>query len=66
MNEEVNPRSLAFLAKDLSEHCRGLSSMPSGAGWPIIKKIHGDFHFDAKATAVTNPVIHSITDMLVL
>jgi uncharacterized circularly permuted ATP-grasp superfamily protein/uncharacterized alpha-E superfamily protein len=38
MNEEVNPRSLAFQAKDLSEHCRSLSSMPSGAGWPIIKQ----------------------------
>ena len=30
MNEEANPRSLAFQAKDLSEHCRSLSSMPSG------------------------------------
>jgi len=38
MNEEVNPRSLAFQAKDLSEHCRSLSSMPSGAGWPTIKQ----------------------------
>jgi uncharacterized circularly permuted ATP-grasp superfamily protein/uncharacterized alpha-E superfamily protein len=38
MNEEVNPRSLAFQAKDLSEHCRRLSSMPSGAGWPIAKQ----------------------------
>jgi uncharacterized alpha-E superfamily protein len=38
MNEEVNPRSLAFQAKDLSEHCRSLSSMPSGAGWPVGKQ----------------------------
>ena len=38
MNEEVNPRSLAFQAKDLSEHCHSLSSMPSGAGWPISKQ----------------------------
>ena len=38
MNEEVNPRSLAFQTKDLSEHCRSLSGMPSGAGWPIIKQ----------------------------
>jgi uncharacterized circularly permuted ATP-grasp superfamily protein/uncharacterized alpha-E superfamily protein len=38
MNEEVNPRSLAFQAKELSEHCRSLSSMPSGAGWPIIRQ----------------------------
>jgi uncharacterized circularly permuted ATP-grasp superfamily protein/uncharacterized alpha-E superfamily protein len=38
MNEEVNPRSLAFQIRDLSEHCRSLSSMPSGGGWPIIKQ----------------------------
>jgi uncharacterized circularly permuted ATP-grasp superfamily protein/uncharacterized alpha-E superfamily protein len=34
MNEEANPRSIAFQMKDLFEHCRILSSMPSGAGWP--------------------------------
>jgi uncharacterized alpha-E superfamily protein len=38
MNEEVNPRSLAFQVKDLSEHCRSLSAMPSGAGWPTSKQ----------------------------
>jgi uncharacterized circularly permuted ATP-grasp superfamily protein/uncharacterized alpha-E superfamily protein len=38
MNDEVNPRSLAFQAKDLAEHCRSLSGMPSGAGWPISKQ----------------------------
>jgi uncharacterized circularly permuted ATP-grasp superfamily protein/uncharacterized alpha-E superfamily protein len=38
MNEELNPRSLAFQVKDLLEHCRSLSSMPSGAGWPILKQ----------------------------
>jgi uncharacterized circularly permuted ATP-grasp superfamily protein/uncharacterized alpha-E superfamily protein len=38
MNEEVNPRSLAFQLKDLSEHCRSLSGMPSGAGWPTSKQ----------------------------
>jgi uncharacterized circularly permuted ATP-grasp superfamily protein/uncharacterized alpha-E superfamily protein len=38
MNDEVNPRSLAFQAKNLSEHCLSLSSMPSGAGWPIVKQ----------------------------
>jgi uncharacterized circularly permuted ATP-grasp superfamily protein/uncharacterized alpha-E superfamily protein len=38
MNEEVNPRSLAFQMRDLSEHCLSLSSMPSGAGWPILKQ----------------------------
>ncbi len=38
MNEEVNPRSLAFQSKDLFEHCGMLSSMPSGGGWPIVKQ----------------------------
>jgi uncharacterized alpha-E superfamily protein len=38
MNEEANPRSLAFQAKDLSDHCRSLSRMPSGAGWPVAKQ----------------------------
>jgi uncharacterized circularly permuted ATP-grasp superfamily protein/uncharacterized alpha-E superfamily protein len=38
MNEEANPRSLAFQVRDLSDHCRSLSSMPSGAGWPIVKQ----------------------------
>jgi uncharacterized circularly permuted ATP-grasp superfamily protein/uncharacterized alpha-E superfamily protein len=38
MNEEANPRSLAFQVKDLSEHFRSLSGMPSGAGWPIVKQ----------------------------
>jgi len=38
MNEENNPRSLAFQINDLSEHCRSLSGMPSGAGWPIFKQ----------------------------
>ncbi len=38
MNEEVNPRSLAFQTKKLFEHCRSLSRMPAGAGWPFIKQ----------------------------
>jgi uncharacterized circularly permuted ATP-grasp superfamily protein len=38
MNEEANPRSLAFQVKDLAEHCRSLSRMPSGAGWPVAKQ----------------------------
>ncbi len=38
MNEELNPRSLAFQMKDLFEHCHTLSAMPSGAGWPIRKQ----------------------------
>ena len=35
MNDEANPRSLAFQIKDLFEHCKALSIMPSGAGWPV-------------------------------
>src|SRR6202034_3475078 len=38
MNEEVNPRSLAFQSQDLFEHCGILSSMPSGGGWPVVKQ----------------------------
>ncbi len=38
MNDDTNPRSLAFQMKDLSEHCRTLASMPSGAGWPTTKQ----------------------------
>src|ERR1700691_4392987 len=38
MNEEVNPRSLASQTRILFEHCRSLSRMPSGAGWPFIKQ----------------------------
>ena len=38
MNDEANPRSLAFQIKDLSRHCAGLSGMPSGAGWPLLKQ----------------------------
>jgi uncharacterized alpha-E superfamily protein len=40
MNDEANPRSLAFQVKDLAEHCSGLSRMPSGAGWPVYKQKH--------------------------
>ncbi len=38
MNDEANPRSLAFQLKDLTEHCRALSSMASGAAWPVLKQ----------------------------
>jgi uncharacterized circularly permuted ATP-grasp superfamily protein/uncharacterized alpha-E superfamily protein len=38
MNDESNPRSLAFQMKDLLEHCCGLAAMPSGAGWPLAKQ----------------------------
>ena len=38
MNDDINPRSLAFQIKDLSDHCGVLSRMPSGAGWPIAEQ----------------------------
>jgi uncharacterized circularly permuted ATP-grasp superfamily protein/uncharacterized alpha-E superfamily protein len=38
MNDDANPRSFAFQMKDLTEHCRSLSSMPSGAGWPVLRQ----------------------------
>jgi uncharacterized alpha-E superfamily protein len=38
MNDEANPRSLAFQLDDLSRHCGELSSMPSGSGWPVLKQ----------------------------
>jgi uncharacterized alpha-E superfamily protein len=40
MNDEANPRSLAFQIKDLIQHCSGLADMPSGAGWPLAKQRH--------------------------
>jgi uncharacterized alpha-E superfamily protein len=38
MNDEANPRSLAFQLNDLSRHCSALSTMPSGTGWPLLKQ----------------------------
>jgi uncharacterized alpha-E superfamily protein len=38
MNDEANPRSLAFQLQDLMEHCRCLSERPSGSGWPLSKQ----------------------------
>ncbi len=38
MNDEANPRSLAFQLKDLARHCAALSSMPSGTGWPLLQQ----------------------------
>jgi uncharacterized circularly permuted ATP-grasp superfamily protein/uncharacterized alpha-E superfamily protein len=38
MNDEANPRSLAFQMHDLWEHCRYLSDRPSGAAWPVSKQ----------------------------
>jgi uncharacterized alpha-E superfamily protein len=38
MNDDANPRSLAFQVKDLTKHCRALSSMASAAPWPVSKQ----------------------------
>jgi uncharacterized alpha-E superfamily protein len=38
MNDGANPRSLAFQLKDLARHCAGLSGMPSGSDWPVLKQ----------------------------
>ena len=42
MNDETNPRSLAFQLKELREHCRSLAtighSTPAGAGWPFAQE----------------------------
>ena len=38
MNDEANPRSLTFQLRDLEEHCRGLSSMSFGKGWPLLRQ----------------------------
>ena len=40
MNEEANPRSLAFQLQDLMVHCRRLSGSPAGAEWPVSKQRH--------------------------
>ena len=38
MNDEANPRSLAFQLKDLARHCAALAAMPSGTGWPLLQQ----------------------------
>jgi len=38
MDDEANPRSLAFQLKDLARHSSALSGMPSGSGWPLLKQ----------------------------
>ncbi len=38
MNDETNPRSLAFQIKDLSEHCAFLAKTLEGAEWPAAKQ----------------------------
>lgn len=38
MNDDTNPRALAFQMSDLAEHCQYLASAPSGGGWPILQQ----------------------------
>jgi uncharacterized alpha-E superfamily protein len=38
MNDEANPRSLAFQVKDLSEHCTALAESVEGAEWPAARQ----------------------------
>ncbi|HEY0794595.1 MAG TPA: alpha-E domain-containing protein, partial [Acidisarcina sp.] len=38
MNDDTNPRSLAFQVNSLIGHCAGLAKMPSGTGWPAAKQ----------------------------
>jgi uncharacterized alpha-E superfamily protein len=38
MNDEVNPRSLAFQISDLSEHCNVLAKSLQGSEWPTAKQ----------------------------
>jgi hypothetical protein len=40
MNDEANPRSLAFQIHDLLEHCRCLSGGLPGLAWPVSKQRH--------------------------
>ena len=38
MNDDANPRSLAFQIKDLSEHCAYLATTLEGSEWPTAKQ----------------------------
>ena len=38
MNDEANPRSLAFQLDDLSEHSKALAGVLQGAEWPTAKQ----------------------------
>jgi uncharacterized alpha-E superfamily protein len=38
MNDEANPRSLAFQLKDLWKHCHRMGSLASGAEWPVTQQ----------------------------
>jgi uncharacterized alpha-E superfamily protein len=59
MNDEANPRSLAFQVKDLSEHCAFLARTLEGAEWPAAKQRRVEESaaklFDADAQALCQP-----------
>jgi uncharacterized circularly permuted ATP-grasp superfamily protein/uncharacterized alpha-E superfamily protein len=38
MNDEANPRSLAFQLKDLWKHCQRMDGLASGAEWPVAQQ----------------------------
>jgi uncharacterized circularly permuted ATP-grasp superfamily protein len=66
MSDEANPRSVAFQLKDLARHCAGLSGMPSGSGWPVLKQrqmeaaasklLHADVEALCEAQTGTNRI----------
>jgi len=59
MNDESNPRSLAFQLKDLSEHCAFLEKTLEGAEWPSAKQRRVEEAaaslFDADVQALCQP-----------
>jgi uncharacterized circularly permuted ATP-grasp superfamily protein/uncharacterized alpha-E superfamily protein len=59
MNDEANPRSLAFQVKDLSEHCAFLAGTLEGAEWPAAKQRRVEEAaanlFDADVQALCQP-----------
>jgi uncharacterized circularly permuted ATP-grasp superfamily protein/uncharacterized alpha-E superfamily protein len=42
MDDDVNPRSLAFQIDDLSEHCHALAGSLQGAEWPSAKQARAE------------------------
>jgi uncharacterized circularly permuted ATP-grasp superfamily protein/uncharacterized alpha-E superfamily protein len=38
MNDEGNPRSLAFQIRDIGEHSKALATLPSGSVWPVAQQ----------------------------
>lgn len=63
MNDETNPRSLAFQLGDLSEHCAFLARTLEGAEWPAAKQRRVEEAaaslFDADVQALCQPGPHT-------